>query len=191
MDKHKPVLLLDMDGPLADFDQAFWELCVSNGFEFDIDHLESPGRRRFLTDNMPNKRERDYARNWVNNGDNHWFLNLPETPGAIQGTYELMEVFDVWVCTKPLEVCHSCRDDKGRWIKRYLPELEDKLIIAPNKGMVRGNILLDDAIKTAWLAYAEWHPVVFPSVFNGKGSDWERMDSWTWGDPVQDLLDLV
>lgn len=191
MDKHKPVLLLDMDGPLADFDQAFWDFCKGRGFSFDIESLDSPGRRRFLTDNMPEKFERIYARNWVNNGENRWFRDLPPTVGAIDGTYELMEMFDVWVCTKPLEVCSTCRDDKGAWIKRYLPELEDKLIIAPNKGMIRGKILLDDAIKPAWLDYAEWHPVVFPSGFNGKGSDWEGMDSWTWGDPVQALLDLV
>ena len=191
MINHKPVLLLDMDGQLADFDQAFWDMCESRLFSFDIPSLEAPGRRRFLTDNMPDPVERRMAREYVNDGANRWFRDLPPVAGAIEGTYELMEVFDVWVCTKPLEVCSTCRDDKGAWIKRYLPELEDKLIIAPNKGLIRGSILLDDAIKTAWLAYAEWTPVVFPSVFNGPGSDWEGMDSWTWGDPVGQLLDLV
>lgn len=187
----KPTLLLDMDGPLADFDQAFWDLCVSKGFTFNISDLNDPKRKRFLTDNMLNRHQSRVARDFVNDGANNWFRDLPPTPGAIEGTYELMEHFDVWVCTKPLEVCSTCRDDKGAWIRRYLPELEDKLIIAPDKGMIRGSLLLDDAIKLAWLAHAEWRPVVFPSVFNGEGSDWEGLPSWTWGDPVEDLLDLV
>lgn len=31
-------LLLDMDGPLADFDVHFWERCIAEGWAFDIEH---------------------------------------------------------------------------------------------------------------------------------------------------------
>lgn len=187
MDPTLPTLLLDMDGPLADFDAKMIDFCDAQGIELDF----SKGWRRFLTDNIPDKRGANRLRNYINDGDNRWFRDLPVTPGAIDGVYELMDYFDVWVCTKPLEACHSCRDDKAAWISRYLPELTDKLFCAPDKGMIKGDILLDDAPKHKWFTYAEWRPVVFKAPYNGEGTKWEGLPSWTWGDPLNDLLRWV
>ena len=186
----KLVVLLDQDGPLADFDQAFWDLCQGLGFEMDIETLACPGRKRFMSDNLVNPRERAIARSYVDSGHNRWFKNLPVTNGAEKGVRELLDRddIDLWVCTKPLEVNDRCRDDKGIWMAEHFPELVDRMIIAPNKGLVKGHVLLDDAPKLAWMPYAEWEPVVFPLPFNGENSDWAGLRTWTWGDPIDELL---
>lgn len=187
---NKPILLLDMDGPIADFDLAFYNLCRACGWELNIDGLDDPRRKRFMTDNMPNETQRRHARNIVD--QTRWFNTLPVTEGAVEGVALLEEHFDVWVCTKPLEANRWCRDDKALWIRRHFPQLEDKLIIAPDKSLVHGAILLDDAPKWAWIGKASWTPVVFRSGFNGRDSMWGRLrHHWSWGEPIDLLLDIA
>lgn len=183
-------LLLDQDGPLADFDQRYWDLCESMGFDLDIRDLSDTRRRRFMEGNITNKEHRKLARTYIESGHNRWFHDLPVTPGAIEGVARLLERsdIDVWVCTKPLEANDRCRDDKGLWIKRHFPELEHKLILAPDKSMVLGDVLLDDAPKIKWLPKAVWEPVVFSTPFNGPGSEWAGLRHWTWGDPIDELI---
>lgn len=184
----KPVLLLDMDGPLADFDRHVWEVIVEpNGIEMNISGLDDPNRKRFLTDNCVHQRDAAFMRKAIND-DEWWFDSLPVTDGAIDGTRGLYDYFDVWVCTKPLEANDGCRDGKAAWLRQYLPELEAKMIIAPDKSLVHGAILLDDAPKPEWLDRATWNPVVFPSIFNGAGSEWEQLPFWKWGDDIDWLL---
>lgn len=178
-----------MDGPLADFDLAFFNLCRSHGWELNIDSLGSPNRKRFMADNMVNDDERSMARRIVDSS--RWFLGLPVTGGARNGVDLLMEYFDVQVCTKPLEANPTCRDDKYEWLKANFPELAPNLMICPNKSWAAGDTLLDDAIKTREIAHATWVPVCFPSGFNGLGSEWENLPRWTWGDPIEELLSLL
>jgi 5'-nucleotidase len=183
----KPILLLDMDGPLADFDLAFYRLITKLDFEVDLHSLKDPRRKRFMTENMRYKDEAEWARNHVNTS--RWFLDLPVTAGALEGVPELEKHFDVWVCTKPLEVNRHCRDDKAAWLRGYFPQLEHKLIIAPTKSMVHGDILLDDAPKNDCAEIATWTAVLFPDTFNIQpGCGWEYLPRWTWGDPVEKLL---
>lgn len=186
----KPILLLDMDGPLANFDKAFYDFVRRSRFTLELDGLDDPRRQRFMTQNMPIDSERQYARRHVDS--TRWFLELPVTDGALDGVPILMEHFDVWVCTKPLEANVNCRDDKARWLRLWFPQLEPKLIIAPTKSMVHGDILLDDAPKFDCMEIATWEPVLFPDVFNVQpGCGWEHLPRWTWGDPVEDLLEML
>lgn len=187
---NNPVLLLDMDGPLANFDLKFYNLCKQMGFTLDIEGLDDPNRKRFMTENMPIKSEREWARNQINS--TRWFLDLPVTAGALDGVKELAEYFDIWVCTKPLEANSRCRDDKARWLQGYFPQLEHKMIIAPTKSFVHGDILLDDAPNFDCIELATWQPVLFPDTFNEQpDTGWSSLPRWTWGDDVQDLLERL
>lgn len=183
-------LLLDQDGPLADFDKKYWDLCEAMGFELDITDLSDVRRRRFMEGNITNKEHRKLARAFIESGHNRWFQDLPVTPGAKEGVSELLahKDIDLWICTKPLEANDRCRDDKGLWIREHFPELEHKLILAPDKSMIIGDVLLDDAPKIKWLPKAVWEPVVFSTPFNGPGSEWANLRHWTWGDPIEELI---
>ena len=184
--ERRPTVLVDMDGPLADFDAAFYALCHASGWE--MHSTLQTQCHRFATDCILDRKHARLAREFVNSS--RWFLDLPVTTGAIDGINELAEHADVWICTKPLEANLQCRDDKASWVRRVLgEEWERRLILTPDKSLVRGDILLDDAIKLHWLNTAEWEPVVFPTPWNGCGSDWDGLRSWKWGDPIADLLD--
>lgn len=178
-------LLLDMDGPLADFDVHFYNRCDGR-YEFDVAGVHEQ-TARYFTDHIPNRRHRVEARKMIDSSG--WFRELPVTPGAIEGVDALLSAgVDVWVCSKPLEINPTCRDDKGAWLREHFPMLERKLILAPDKSMIRGDILLDDAPVIVHSSKRTWRPVVFAAPFNGPGSEWDGWPRWTWGDPLEDLL---
>jgi 5'(3')-deoxyribonucleotidase len=179
-----PRLLLDMDGPLADFDAHFWQRCKAEGWQFDIDD-PAHQRHRFFDGHIIDKAHRKLARQMIEGTP--WFRDLPVTPGAVDGVPLLMERFDVWVCTKPLEANQWCASDKAAWIARHFPALVGKLIMAPDKSMITGHVLLDDAPNPDWFDAATWVPIVFEAPFNGAGSKWEGIPSWTWGGPIEIL----
>lgn len=183
-----PTLLCDQDGVLASFDRRYFDMCRENGFKLDCE-LEDR-QHRFAHFHLEDESHRELAYQVV--CEPGWFANLPPEPGALEHFHELSEHFDVWICTKPMEKNPTCRDEKARWIREHLgEEWERKLILAPDKSLVRGAILLDDAPKIEWLGRAEWQPVVYPHSFNGPGSEWEHLPHWKWGDPVQILVDIA
>lgn len=182
----KPILLCDQDGPLADFDRWFYQRCGEHGYEMDSVFEEQ--KHRFATDHIPNKAHREAAREMVNSTG--WFAELPVTEGAVEGINLLAEHFEVWICTKPLEVNPTCRDEKALWIRKHFgPDWEKRLILAPDKSMVAGDILLDDAPHPDWFDRATWKPAIFPTTWNIEGSKWGHIFHWSWGDPVSKLLE--
>lgn len=181
----KPTLLLDMDGPLAGFDAALWSFCMSYRIEMDITGLDDPNRKYYMTENMVNQKDRSLVRYMIDKSS--FFRTLPVTPGAKEGVIRLMEHFDVWVCTKPLDSSRSGRSDKMFWIERNFPNLYTKVIMAPKKSMVVGDILLDDAPALDCIDQAVWKPVVFKDTFNGEKSNWAHLPHWSWGDSI-DIL---
>lgn len=154
---------------------------------------------RFATDCIADSNLRHQARTHVDTVP--WFRDLPVVPGAVDGINALAAhpaVSDVFICTKPLESNTSCRDDKAAWVRRHLGgDWERRLILAPDKSMVRGHILLDDAPKPQWFKFAEWTPVVYPTSWNSPGgvfstkAEVNDAPRWQWGDPVESLLEAV
>lgn len=184
----RPVILVDQDGPLADFDKQFWHLCRMANIQMDCEEHEQTAR--FATEHIVRGSDRAYARRRVD-GDRRWFHDLPVVPGAVEGINLLSEVADVWICTKPLEANLTCRDGKAEWVRTHLGlEWERRLIIAPDKSRVHGDILLDDAIRMEWLGRATWQPVVYPTTWNDEGSEWHGLRRWDWSRPVEELLEM-
>lgn len=190
-------LLIDMDGPLAHFDQRFYERCLEAGYEMHST-LETQCHR-FATDCIIDPGHRRAARAMVDTEP--WFRDLPPVPGALAGINELLahpDVDDVFICTKPLSVNKTCHSDKAAWVERHLgAEWLERLIITPDKSQVRGEILLDDAPKPHWFTRAEWLPVIYPMPWNGPDSLYSskhRLDDlprWDWTMPVNDLVWLA
>lgn len=182
----KPVLLCDMDGPLAEFDALFFERVLERGWQIECTFAER--RHRFATDHMVDEAERRLARLMVH--EPGWFASLPVQDGAVDGLNELAKYAEVWICTKPLEENPTCRDEKAAWLEQHFGEKwVRRLILAPDKSLVHGQVLLDDAPKPAWFPRATWAPVIFPTPFNGPDSQWATLPRWTWGDDPLVLLE--
>ena len=180
----KPIVLVDQDGPLADFDTAIWKVIIESGIP--ISCTRETQTVRFIDDAV-DKAYKQVIRTPIDTPG--WFRNLPPVPGAREGLTALAKVAEVYICTKPLEKNATCRDDKAAWVEEHLgKKWVDRLFIAPDKSLVKGAILLDDAPKPKWYPRAEWQPVIFPTPWNGPGSLWEGLPRWTWGDDIEDLL---
>lgn len=184
--KETKTLLVDMDGVLADFDGALYRWCADKNIELDIT-APSEQSSRWLTDHVTNKFQRKMMRNFIQSPG--FFSELEPLRGAIECFVQLEDHFDVWICTKPLDASPTCADEKRAWVNKYLgKEWVAKTIITPHKGLVRGDILLDDAPKIPWIEDATWKPVIFPHPWNGEGSKWESFDRWSWGDDIAWLI---
>lgn len=178
-------ILVDLDGVVADFDAKFYRRCAEEGWEMHSS-LETQCHR-FATDCIPNLGERAKARRMVDT-EPGWFRDLPVIDGAVEGLHALAGRAEVWLCSKPLEAQATCRDDKAAWVVEHLgAEWERRLILAADKSMVRGDILLDDAPHPEWFGRASWVPVIYPAPWNGEGSKWEGLPRWRWGDPFEAL----
>ena len=166
-------VLLDMDGVLADFDaQLFEELEGTIVWPAEALRREA----RFCTDFLP-RRERLIVREHIET--TAFFSRLPVVEGAVEGVRDLYEAgHDLWVCSKPLEANPWCASDKMGWIEEHFPDLVGKVILSPNKSMIKGDVLLDDAHKPSGFGVADWVPVWYPYPHNRA----EGRVYFRWGD---------
>lgn len=78
------------------------------------------------------------------------YLSLPPLPDAIE-TYQWLdeqEKFEVYILTAPSVRNPHCYSEKRLWVERYLGiNAAYKLIISPNKGLNKGDFLIDDNVS--------------------------------------------
>ena len=78
-----------------------------------------------------------------------FFAKLPPITGAIDGVNALRNRpgFDVYVLTAPSTRNPCCYTEKRIWIENHFDyPFTKKLIISPNKGLLKGDILIDDRV---------------------------------------------
>ena len=186
--RDKPIVLIDLDGVCADFNGAAWDFCNLNGLIVNCEQGQE--RHHYLTDHIQNKNHRRLLRDHIDNTP--FFRDLNPIEGAIDGVRRLAELVEIWLVSKPLEVNSTCHSDKHNWVTKHLPELSDRLILAGDKSLVNGDILLDDAPKPKWFPRADWQPVVFNQPYNCHAkSDLYDLVHFDWEDPIEYLIELA
>ena len=114
------IIYIDMDDVLCDYTTAF-----NNAIE------ETPGIA------FPQSQYGFYA-------------NLAPITGAIESVQKLInsEKFDPYILTAPSTRNPFSYTEKRVWIEKYFGiEFTEKLIISSNKGLLKGDILIDDLIS--------------------------------------------
>lgn len=87
-----------------------------------------------------------------------FFLELEPLPDAIQGINTLCEKYDVWILTRPSIKNTHCYTEKAEWIKKYLgEEMLEKLILSPDKSLLKGDYLIDDDTKNGQVEFEGKH----------------------------------
>jgi 5'-nucleotidase len=79
-----------------------------------------------------------------------FFANLDPIIDSIESVKKLIdcELFDVYILTAPSVHNPLCYTEKRVWIEKYFGiEFCEKLIISPNKGLNKGDYLIDDNIE--------------------------------------------
>ncbi|MCB1596026.1 MAG: hypothetical protein KDI76_14045 [Xanthomonadales bacterium] len=76
-----------------------------------------------------------------------FFANLTPIPDAIESVKYLIESdeFTPYILTAPSILNPHCYTEKRIWIEKYFGlDFVDRLIISSNKGLVKGDLLIDD-----------------------------------------------
>ena len=71
--------------------------------------------------------------------------SLEPIPGGIEGINVLKEHYDTYILTKPSYLNPWCYTGKRVWVENHLGiDWCDRLIISPNKSLLKGDYLIDD-----------------------------------------------
>jgi 5'-nucleotidase len=113
----KPLVLIDMDGVICDFDKRAKE-------------LEAKGFRGSSLFKHPDA-----------------YKDLEPIPGAIEAWNKLQEKYETYVLSTPAWSNPDSWAEKRRWLEQHLGKsVKKKLILCHNKGIVKGDFLIDDRI---------------------------------------------
>ena len=75
-----------------------------------------------------------------------FFSDLEPLPGAVDAVQGLKRLgHDVWILSRPSVKNLNCYSEKAYWVQKYLGEdMVEKLILACDKSLVKGDYLVDD-----------------------------------------------
>ena len=102
-----------------------------------------------------------------------FYLNLEPLAGAIEGFQHIWNLpgMEVYILTAPSVMNPHSYSEKRQWVERHLGlEVAYRLILSPNKGLLLGDILIDDNLSGKGQEYFQGAVYHFGS---------ERHPNWT------------
>lgn len=173
-------ILIDMDVPIADFEGhllARWRLARP-----DAPFVPLANRKEFYTHHDYPEEYRDAVA--ALRHEPGFFENMPPTAGAIEAIRGMADAgLSVWICTAPLSKHATCAQEKFAFTTRHLGiEWNDRVIIAKDKTLVRGDILIDDKPSVTGTMTPVWEHVLFDSPPNRHVTGKRRINWSTWRD---------
>jgi 5'(3')-deoxyribonucleotidase len=113
----KPIVLIDMDGVLCDFDKRAQELSLKG--------VKGPALFKH----------------------SETYKDLEPIPGAIKAWEILQNDYETYIVSTPPWSNPDAWAEKRRWVENYLGKTASKkLILCHNKGLIKGHYLIDDRI---------------------------------------------
>jgi len=181
----KPVILVDMDGALVDWDQGFRKAWADRT-PIDRQHYEM--ERCVPSDRYPEAVE-------LFNSEG-FFRNLPAMEGGIAALKAMLaKGFEVLICTSPMSSSRYCAQEKWEWVREHLgEEWLRRLMLTMDKTTVRGDVLIDDKPKITGSQVPCWTHVVFDAQYNRdiEMGGRRRLDSWAnWLGVLTEELTVV
>lgn len=169
-----PVVLVDMDGVLADYCTGFttvWRGRYPDEYCPDMATLDT----FYIEDKYSPELKPLVA---AIDREEGFFRGLPPIPGSIEGMKHLrsLPMVDMKICTSPVRSPY-CMMEKYLWIEHYLGYdwLKD-LIFTKDKTMIRGDYLIDDKPEITGLYTPHWEHIVFDQPYNRLINDRMRLD---------------
>ena len=138
----KKVVYIDMDGVLCDYGSF-------------LDKMVDSGMNKFQVYKMPGV-----------------FEDLSPIEGAITAFHLLTDYFDVYILSTPMWSNPDSWKGKRIWVQNYLGERAKKrLILSHNKGLLKGDYLIDDREANGVLDFEGKHIKFGQDSF----SSWNRV----------------
>lgn len=180
---HK-IILVDLDGPLADFEGEFlkqWRKQFPNEFFIPFEQR----RTFFFNDEYPEHLRKEAARVIATAG---FFADLSPVPGGVDAIKEMIALnHKVVVCTSDIYTNTTGLADKRIWVQKYLGhDFAKTMIFTRDKTLVRGNYLIDDKPEITGLLAPDWTQIIFDQPFNRHITDKARikMDWSNWKETI-------
>ena len=172
----RPVVLVDVDGVLANFIEANLRTLHAIGAgPFVHDDVTTWAMEDCLGLTAP-QRARMKAR-WAEPG---FAASIPEYPGAREGVAALREVADVYACTAPMHSSPTWQHERHHWLVERFGFDHKQIVQTPAKYLVRGDMLIDDKPEHV-AAWQETNPggvgVLWSRAYNA-GADLRRESEW-------------
>jgi 5'-nucleotidase len=174
------LILVDQDGPLANFEEDFLKKWRRRFPDFDYIPLEE--RNTFYVQEQHPACFKHVIEDIFKAPE--FFLNLPPIEGAIEAIAQMIDMgHEVKICTSPLPAFENCVLEKYKWVERHLGrELTEHIILTKDKTLVRGDVLIDDKPEIEGTLTPTWEHVLFDYPFNREVPNKKRIsnrwDNW-------------
>lgn len=147
---NKPVLLLDMDGIIADFNR----FSIRTYNDIHGTNLDEGKCDLYIYDHDvkdPSIDKKALRKPYTEPGA---FINLPLIEGSQEGVARLSKFFEIYLLTTHYWSNPTCVYEKEVWLQRYFPALANNGIFTKHKPLVKGDVFVDDRPSNlaAWKA---------------------------------------
>ena len=169
------LILVDQDGPLADFESTFlneWKKKFPNEIHIPLEERNT----FYVKDNYPPGLSTKVESIYLAVG---FYRSIVPTSGAVEQMNLLLENgHDVRICTSPLSEYKNCVLEKYEWVEEHLgSRFISKMIITKDKTIVRGDVLFDDKIAISGVKKPAWKHIVF-DYWNNQSEECTCRASW-------------
>lgn len=178
------ILLLDMDGVLADFEGKFYKRWLERHPNLPAVHPKN--RLTFYIEDQYGPEYTDLIRDIL--CEPHFALDLELMPGAMEAIDDILTAgqYEIGICTSPLTWSDTNASDKVVWTKNVMGEyFLDRLSVTTDKTWTRGAILIDDRQWVKGTRTPEWTQILMDAPYNRNVAFEQR---FTW-DRWREFLD--
>ncbi len=97
-----------------------------------------------------------------------FIAGLPPVAGGPAAVKEMVASgHEVWICTSPLSAFENNILEKFLWVEKHLGrDFTKRIFIAPDKTLIKGDILIDDKPEITGSARPAWEHVIFDAPYN-------------------------
>ncbi len=179
------IILVDMDGPLADFEQEFLNRYREQFPDKPYVPLDKRVNFEVYEDYPAEIKESLVAIYCAPD----FFVSLPPVPGGIEALQTMHEKgHSVYICTAPVTRTDTCIQEKVDWVSKHLgKDWLKRIIITKDKTLVRGDYLIDDKPVIKGLLAPTWEQVVYSLPYNAHIQGKKRI---IWNEDWQQVLGI-